>query len=62
MSVTELDDYRPHYTIEGDGKVYVLPVSFVDDIVEGRLRVNEIPEESHEIIRLILADWQSAVE
>lgn len=62
MSITELDDYRPHYTIEGGGRVYVLPVSFVDDIVVGRLTINEIPQENHEVIRLILADWQETVE
>jgi hypothetical protein len=62
MSITDIQMYRPHYTLEGDGKVYVLPVSFVDDIVSGCTKISEIPEESHEVIRLILADWQSTVE
>lgn len=58
-SVVDIDDYRPHMCIEGPGRVHVIPVAMIQNIIDGEMSVNDI-EDPH-LMRDILADWLQSI-
>lgn len=57
MSVTRLDDHRPHLCIPTpDGNAHVLPVSLIDDIIAGRRSIDDIADRD-QVMRAILSSW-----
>lgn len=55
--VTRLDDYRPHVAMScPDYTVHILPLSLIDDIVDGKRSIDDIDDRDM-VIRAILADW-----
>ena len=43
-SVVDIDDYRPHMCIEGPGRVHVIPVAMIQNIIDGEMSVNDIED------------------
>ena len=60
--ITQLADYRPHLTMScPDYSVRVIPVSLIDDIVDGKRSIDDIADRDM-VIRAILADWLMHVD
>lgn len=56
MSVTELDSYRPHVAIHSGETAHVIPVSLIEDWIEGKAELDV------DVARAIMADWLRAVK
>lgn len=60
--VIALDDHRPHVTINGtSGKVHVIPVSTIQDVIEGARDITSI-EDYEDIVPSILIEWLDYLE
>lgn len=58
--VEQLDDARPHLTVDCEGGPQVVPVALVVDIIEGRTDLTEL-EEWRPLIRKVLKEWLAAL-
>ena len=58
--VFRIDDYRKHLVINegiiGNSDVHVLPLSVIEDFIEGRLQYAEI-DGFEVIVKCILQEW-----
>ena len=62
MSKVEiLDEHRPHFVIDTpDENVHVLPVSFIDDVINGKRDFTDA--DDHKILlRALLKDWRDFI-
>ena len=60
MSVKDINDFRPHLTIQCDNSVHVLPVATLTDVIEGRLKFTDI-DRHEDLIKPILADYLNSL-
>ena len=58
--VISLDDSRPHLTIKCEDAVHVLPVTVIEDVINGQMCFTDI-EGWRELIKPILLDWVGGV-
>lgn len=60
-NVIDMQAHRPdpHITLKGLNTVHVLPVSLIENVIEGRLSVAAVDAE---LVRDILADWLTQVQ
>ena len=55
--VTNIDDNRPHITIQGLNRdVHVIPVSFFQDVVAGKLSLKDLGQFDN-IVPVIIGQW-----
>jgi hypothetical protein len=55
VTVTNIEDYKPHLAIYSEGNAYVIPLSLVDDWANGEC----VPEPA--IMRQIIREWRESL-
>ena len=56
MAPIELDDYRPHVTVQGLRAVHVFPVKMLEKVISGELKESDI-EDLDDFIPKIIDEW-----
>jgi len=60
-NVVSMEDYRPHAVISSGRSVHVIPLSVLEDIATGDLRVDQL-DGWEEIIPEIIGEWLCLIE
>lgn len=55
-NVRQLDEARPHLTVNCKDAVHVIPVSLIDDVINGNVEFTDI-ENWQSLIKVILREW-----
>ncbi len=55
INVTDIDEAKPHLTICGLEKVHVVPLSLINDMAAGRIKITDV-EEVNDFLPAILLD------
>lgn len=58
--VSNIEDVKPHLTINCGDKVHVVPVSLIEDVIEGRKDLTQI-DDWENLARKILQEWLDLV-
>jgi hypothetical protein len=56
MTVTDIEDRKPHLTIQCKDAIHVLPVSTLYDVIEGKLKFTDI-DRHEDLIKPILKEY-----
>lgn len=59
-NVMQLEEARPHLTVNCGETVHVLPVSLINDVIAGKIDFTSI-ERWEELLKTILKDWLSSL-
>jgi len=59
-SISTIDDYRPHLTVNCGESVHVVPVALLEDVISGKKDFTQI-EQWDVLLKTILKDWLSNV-
>ena len=55
-NIHSLDDARPHLTIEGLQQAHVVPISLIQDIALGTIKLSDV-EGGDDFIPTLLLEW-----
>ena len=55
-NVDDIDDHKPQFVLQTDGAFHVVPKSFFEDVINGKIEFTEL-DGHKEIIKLILSEW-----
>jgi len=58
MSITNIEDGRPHITIQGIKSVHVMPVLLIEDIISGKIKISDV-EDANDFIPTLIKEWWS---
>lgn len=56
VNIYEIEDYRPHITIQGFKSVHVLPVSLIEDIATGQIKISDV-EGVDDFMPTLINEW-----
>lgn len=56
MSIYHIDDHKPHMTIKGFKSVHVVPVSLIEDIASGKIKISDI-DEFDDFLPTLIQEW-----
>lgn len=54
--ITNIEEAKPHITINGLHGVHVVPLVLIEDISTGKIKLSDI-ERSNDFIPILLAEW-----
>ena len=56
MAVYHIEDHKPHITIQGFKSVHVVPVSLIEDIASGKIKISDV-EQFDDFIPTLIQEW-----
>ena len=59
-NVINIDESRPHITLNCGKSVHVVPVSLIEDVISGKINFSDI-EQCDLLIKPILRDWLNSL-
>ena len=58
--VSDIFTNQPHITIQGKNRVHVMPVSLIEDVIDGKMDITQI-EDWQDFLPTILDDWLQSI-
>ena len=56
MTVHNIEDQKPHVTITGFKRVHAVPISMLQDIVSGKLKLSDV-DDFEDFIPILIGEW-----
>ncbi len=56
MGIYHIEDHKPHMTIQGLNAVHVVPVSLIEDIASGKIKISDI-DEFDDFLPTLIQEW-----
>lgn len=56
QKVENIDDFRPHLTVNCGKSVHVVPVALIEDVIAGKKDFTQI-DDWVDLLKTILRDW-----
>ena len=56
MTVYNIEDHKPHITIQGLKGTHVMPVSLIEDIASGKIKISDV-DDYDDFMPTLIKEW-----